>query len=139
PADAVTGTGLGHLVAVVELAATHRVPGADLDLGLDGHAPAEAAGDRASLLRRGGHAAVQHRQPVPGEQLAPLVLVQVHPEDPFPLAMRIPLAQPNRRLRRCFRTGTRCALNNSRNRRGKGSLSSMSADGNDPLAAKTAD
>ena len=68
-----------RLVGVVgELHAARLAPAADLHLGLDDHPAAEAVGDLAGLLHGGGDAAVQHRQPVPGEQRAPLVLVQVH-------------------------------------------------------------
>jgi hypothetical protein len=67
---------------VGELHATGLAPAADLDLGLDHHLAAEPLGDRPRLLRGGRDAAAQHRQAVPGEQFAPLVLVQVHVPGP---------------------------------------------------------
>ena len=63
---------------VGELDAARLAPAADLHLRLDHHPAAEALGDRAGLLRGLGDATGQHRQPMPGEQFAPLVLVQVH-------------------------------------------------------------
>ena len=66
------------LDGVGELDAAGLAAAADLHLGLDDHPAAQPLGDRARLLRGLRDAAAQHRQPVPGEQLAPLVLVQVH-------------------------------------------------------------
>jgi hypothetical protein len=68
--------GLGRVVG--ELDAARLAPATDLHLSLDDHAAAEAVGYLAGFRHGGGDPAVQHRQPVPGEQRAPLVLVKVH-------------------------------------------------------------
>ena len=88
-AEDVPGTPLGLVHAVGQLDPAGLAPAADLHLCLDHHPAAESLGDRAGLFRSLRNPAVQHRQPVPGEQLTPLVLVQVHLE-PFPLALRHP-------------------------------------------------
>ena len=77
-AEDVGRAGLRLVGAVGELDAAGLAAAADLHLGLDDHPAAEPLGDRAGLLRGLGDAAGQHGQAVPVEQIAPLVLVQVH-------------------------------------------------------------
>ena len=70
--------GLRLVDGVGELDAAGLAPAADLHLSLDDHAAALLLGDRPRFLRGLRDTSAQHRQPVPGEQLASLVLVQVH-------------------------------------------------------------
>src|SRR5262249_60461488 len=64
--------------ALSELDPARLASAPDLDLGLYHHTRTKSLGDRGGLIRSGSDVAVQHRQPVPGEERTPLVLVQVH-------------------------------------------------------------
>jgi hypothetical protein len=77
-AEDVVRARLRLLDPVGQLHPTGLAAATDLHLCLDDHPATEPLGDRPRLLGGGGDAAVQHRQPVPGEQLTPLVLEQVH-------------------------------------------------------------
>ena len=77
-AEDVGRAGLGLVGVRGQLDAAGLAPPAHLDLGLDDDPAAEALGDGAGLLRGLGDAAAQHGQAVPFEQIAPLILEQVH-------------------------------------------------------------
>ena len=77
-ADDVARAGLRLLDGVGQLDAARLTATADLHLSLDDHATALLLGDRPRLFGGLRDTAAQHRQAVPGEQLATLVFVQVH-------------------------------------------------------------
>ena len=74
------GRAVGGLLRVAgQLDAAGLAAAAGLDLGLDDDRPAaELLGGRAGLVRRRGDLGVQHRYAVRGEQIARLVLEQIH-------------------------------------------------------------
>ncbi len=65
-----------------ELDAAGFAAAAGVHLRLDHHLAAQALRDGARLLRRVGDIGVGHRDTVALEQLAGLILVQVHPFNP---------------------------------------------------------
>ena len=82
PLDVEAEDGLRGLVGLVgglgDLHTAGLAAASGLDLGLDDHDTAELLGRRAHLLRRVGDDAREHRHLVLLEQIACLVLVQIH-------------------------------------------------------------
>ena len=108
-AEDVPCAGLGLVGVPGQLHPAGLAAAADLDLGLDDDPAAESLRDGPGLGRGGGDPAAQHRQPVPGEQLAPLVLVQVHVARPVSVVLDVPVyREPGATL---FRPGADHAKN----------------------------
>jgi hypothetical protein len=121
-AEDVAGARDGLVRALGQLDAAGLAPAADLHLRLDDHAATEPVGDLPGLLRGGGDPAGEHGQAVPLEQVAPLVLVQVHVHESLVFATRPRAAvgvwpQPSDAAPGSPPAGARCALPHSRRRR----------------------